>query len=365
MYVDESSYFSLAIPGVSIYLLGLFINLPYKTPKPLSTNNIEFDKRAGITLILAGVTASWLSRLIPGELGFLVYLLSQLRYIGVIYLIQSNWNLKLPLMILAFSGTLATAATYGMFHELLLWYSMLGGYWFVLKKRPASHKFLYIGIATFLVFFIQEIKTEYRESAKRGTILGFLNFVSEKDIVNNLDTKNLLTSTIVRMNQGWIVSRLMSHVPKEVDYAQGQTIKDAIYSAMVPRFLDPNKSRASGRENLNRYSGLNLSSNTSMGMSPLGEGYVNFGYYGAILTMLCLGTAFNLLYRTFANWSYENPYFLYAMPILFLQGIKIETEFLTVFNHVTKSCVLIIAVYFLLIKQMPSIFKPYPATTSI
>jgi hypothetical protein len=366
MYVEESQYFSLAIPGVVLYMVGLFSNIPYKTPRPAPTQNAVFDERTGMLFIFGGVAVSLLAGYLPGDLGFLFYILSQFRYIGAIYLYQSKSPLRIPLIALALSGTMATAARYGMFHELLLWFGMLGSYWFIVKRRPISHKIAYAAIAVLLVILIQDIKAKYREYENTGSLSGFFSFMSTHDLFEDTETTNLFDSTVIRLNQGWLVSRLQYNVPANIDFAEGSTIKEALYSALVPRILDRAKATASGRDNLNRYSGLNLKEGTSMGMSPLGEGYVNFGGAGGMAFMFLFGLLLNFLYRTFAGWSYSNYFFLYAMPIVFLQAIKAETESLTVFNHLSKSMIVIIAIYYFFIRQFPSIFRPVkqPKTAS-
>ena len=53
----------------------------------------------------------------------------------------------------------------------------------------------------------------------------------------------------VRLNQGWIISRIMWHVPEKEPFAEGATIIEALNATLVPRFLNSDKAIAGGRKN--------------------------------------------------------------------------------------------------------------------
>ena len=100
-----------------------------------------------------------------------------------------------------------------------------------------------------------------------------------------VDQEHLFTevnfdAAIDRINQGWIVARIMRYTPNYEPFAGGETIITGIRASLIPRFLDPDKPKAGGRENFTRFTGKLISDNTSMGLSPLGEAYANFGING-------------------------------------------------------------------------------------
>jgi hypothetical protein len=151
-------------------------------------------------------------------------------------------------------------------------------------------------------------------------------------------------STVIRINQGWIISRLMQQVPSNIPYAEGQTVIDAFYASIVPRFLDPAKTVASGRENFQKFTGYELT-RTSMGISVLGEGYVNFGTTGAWLFLLCygafLGLGLGILYSMCRKW----PTLILWFPLIFLYPVKAEAELVKVLNHFVKSGILTVGFF--------------------
>ncbi|MEO1984703.1 MAG: hypothetical protein ABGZ24_29655, partial [Fuerstiella sp.] len=62
--------------------------------------------------------------------------------------------------------------------------------------------------------------------------------------------------------------------------------------------------------------------------------------------MLCFGLLLNSIYHCLVRLGHSDQYFLFVIPLIFLQAIKMETEFLMVFNHLTKSSILVVALYY-------------------
>lgn len=352
MYVPEEVYFALAIPAVSLFVLGTELKFRIGTAYP----NMHFDRvdhsRPGVVLIAIGVAASICSRYAPGQLGFLFYLLAQFRYVGAIYLYFSDYKYRWPAILFAFSALYITASKYGMFHEILLWFSMATAYFFLQKPRDIKFKIGYLAVLFVAISVIQLVKSQYRAEIRSGGQSALLNtmvgaITSDEDAFG----RDWQESMVIRLNQGWLVSKVMENVPSQVAFAQGETIVDAGLAATLPRAFNPRKAKASGRDNVNKYTGLKLSRGTSMGLGPLGEGYANFGLIGGIVVMFVFGCLLNCIYRMLSQASFRNSFFLFCMPVVFLQAIKMETEFLTIFNHLTKSAIVIYGMYFLWVSR--------------
>ena len=141
----------------------------------------------------------------------------------------------------------------------------------------------------------------------------------------------------VRLNQGWHISSVMSNVPSFEPFANGKTIINGIYSSFLPRFLIPDKKIAGGRENFLKYTGEQLGESTSMGISLIGEGYANFGELGGAVFMFIWGVFLLLYWRKLFKLNSNHPIIVFFIPLLFLQVVKAETEFLVVFNHIVKA----------------------------
>jgi preprotein translocase subunit SecY len=151
----------------------------------------------------------------------------------------------------------------------------------------------------------------------------------------------------------------MQYVPTVEPFANGETIKEAVYSSLVPRFLDKNKTTAGGRENFLHYTGLYIMTDTTMCLGLLGEAYVNYGVNGGILLMLILGIVFNRIFAFFIGLGKNNSYFLLCLPLIFLQAVKPDTEFVVVVNHLTKATLIVFMVYLVLPNLFGSLKNKY------
>jgi hypothetical protein len=347
MYVDPITYFTFALPATSLFVAALL--WPIRQAEQLTfamTQRPNLD-RAGYGLLALSIGSAFASRLIPG-LAFLFYLLSQFKYLGAVCLYFSRSPYKwvaIPVVLL--SGYL-TAAHSGMFHEMLLWGCFIAGFVFLKLSRSHTFKLAAFSVTIIGVLLIQSIKAEYREQKKNG---GDVNLVAiSVDAIPNLlniyQESDFRTAAIARLNQGWIVSAIMAHVPAEEPFAEGETPLTAIKSSILPRFLAPDKEGAGGRDNFTRFTGLHIGDDTSMCIGTLGEAYANFGILGGIATMFLLGVIYNRILALFTSLGRNNAYFLLCIPLIFLQPVKSETELLVVLNHFTKSIMVVFISYF-------------------
>jgi len=166
-----------------------------------------------------------------------------------------------------------------------------------------------------------------------------------------LEQEHLLTAinidaSIDRINQGWIVARIMRYTPYFEPFAGGETILTGIRASLIPRFLDTDKLKAGGRDNFTRFTGKLISETTSMGLSPLGEAYANFGINGGILFLFLLGLFYNFYIFMILRLSDKYPSLVLWIPLLFLQVVKAETDFVVVLNHLVKASMVVALLIF-------------------
>ena len=86
-----------------------------------------------------------------------------------------------------------------------------------------------------------------------------------------------------------------------------------------------------------KYTGLMLNEQTSMDIGQVGEAYANFGVTGGILFMFGWGLFLNWVLFFIQKRSVRYPDLIFWVPLMFLQVVKAETSFMTVFNHLTKT----------------------------
>ncbi|WP_289055259.1 hypothetical protein [Carboxylicivirga marina] len=348
MYVPEEVYMPFVVPALIAFRLGTLFFKDYSDLENIGQRvNQLINKypKLPYILVVAGLLIPYLNSFIPPALRFVFFLLSNIKYVGVIYLLFSGKPNRWPVFMGVMSVTALGSIASGMFHDLLLW-AMLT-FTFVARelKLTMGRKILVSILAVFMAMTIQSVKHEYRSIIHAGyggnkvalfTGLAMDNWSTGR-IVNPTNEEEMNA----RLNQGWIISAVMKHMPHYEPYAGGSTIIEGLEAALLPRFLAPNKKKAGGRENFMKYTGLQLGDNTSMGISLAGEGYANYGAYGGVLFMFCWGLFIGWFWQKLFTFTAIYPTLMIWSPILFLQVIKAETEFVVVLNHLIKASVLV------------------------
>ena len=98
----------------------------------------------------------------------------------------------------------------------------------------------------------------------------------------------------------------MDNVPGS-NLANGETIALYLKSALLPRFLAPDKLNAGDREIFMKYTGVLINRGTSMGISSVGDAYCNFGIYGGWVFMFLYGYLFNFTLKLIGKYSKFYP----------------------------------------------------------
>lgn len=359
MVVEESVYMSFAVPALLLFSVGLFI------PITKNTINLEYSlqkireivvqhKNIDLILIITGISFYLLKNYMPIQLQFFVFLLGNLHYVGLFFLLLNDRKNKKLIFYLVLFFVFFMSLRSAMFHLMIIWFIFL----FVIIAFVNKFSILKKTIIIFVLFLglvvIQSVKYEFRKiiySGSSSSVLAtFGSLVSEKiqteDAITNESNFNNMIS---RINQGWIISRVMYYVPAFEPYAKGETIENAITASLLPRFLSPNKVVSGGREYFMRFTGRNLEEGTSMNISVLGEAYANYGKNG-IWFMFVFGLFLNLSYKFILRQIIKTPTLLFFLPIIYLQVIKAETDFATVLNHFVKSSVFVWMLYYSLRK---------------
>lgn len=357
MYVDEVRYMNIVVPGTATFIAGILIVYPKLEIVKISDSIKKLaNEQPKIAYYLMGVgfVLPILNSFIPVALGFVVFLMSNFKYVGMaLLLFRENSKQKWQILIGVMTFSLIVSLSKGMFHDLLLWGALMFSFVALELNLKFIPKMLIISGGLLFVIILQSIKSQYREMI----IIG--NYTSETKLelfyglmssqMNNLDnlfSDETLGMLNVRLNQGWIISAIIDNIPTVEPYANGETINEAIIASIVPRFLSPNKKEAGGQENFERFTGLAINAqSTSMGTSIIGEAYGNYGKQGSWVFMFIWGVFISMCFRKLVKFAETHPIMYFILPIIFLQVIKAETEFYVVLNHFIKSSILIFILY--------------------
>jgi hypothetical protein len=351
MKVPEATYFGYVIPAIVLFIIGLHFRAGKLKGEILNESEIRrfIDNSGNIPYIFIGVgfVSEILSSSFGAELAFVFYLLSSFKFIGAFMLILGTRQLKTWILVLVFGSIIVTTLRQAMFQDLLTWLIMLGAVMAIKYKPNITIKTILASAFILLAVIIQQVKGDYRKVAWNGEGEGeaglesFQSLVTEKKEDNSLFSFASLAQSNVRINQGFIVTHIMQNVPATVPFADGEELLQILEAAFLPRILAPNKLNAGDRALFMKYSGMGLMKGTSMGLSSVGDAYINFGVFGGCIFMFCLGLLFNEVLNGFYKFSRYYPFLLLFTPLVFYYPIRPDCELQTGLGHLVKSCFLI------------------------
>jgi hypothetical protein len=306
--------------------------------------------------IAAKLVSHWASF---GPLGFVLLLCADFRYLGALgrMLVSGpGWIWRISL---AVGLEVLFATGDAMFHSLLLWGAAVFAI-YAYKNRP--RRVVVIGLLVLAVITLpalQEAKWSLREKAAAGESAGDSSAKLEKMIDWSKEIGNGVMKSaggdwdadsvggiIGRFNQGWIIDRVMQHIPSHEAYAKGETLLAAVEAAALPRLLDPGKIQAGGSVNMLRYTGLVLGDKTSMNLGYAGEMYANFGYWGGIAGCFFYALGLGLMFRWAFKKAALHPLWWAFVPYVGLMGLKAEDGIADVSNWLVKATIVSAAVYY-------------------
>ena len=192
------------------------------------------------------------------------------------------------------------------------------------------------------------VKGDYREATwsqgQEAGIETLQKIVEDKQEKKEFISMEKLGASNVRINQGFIVTNIMNTIPAKQPFANGEQLMQIIEAAVMPRILAPNKLNAGDREFFMKYSGMRIAKGTSMGLSSVGDAYVNFGIFGGWIFMFIYGLLFSEILKSFNYFGKSFPILILFTSLVFYYPIRPDCELQTILGHLVKSCFLIFAI---------------------
>ncbi len=361
--IPAETYFDFAVPGIILFGIGLFAFKPKQNLDADLLNKIQNYDLFDISkkFILTGWFSFFILPYTPGVFGYFVNLLVFLSYIGGIIMLFTSLDQKKKWIWvgIAFLPVVRDALFAGIFFLAMIWIAYFTIYYLFKAQKTFWSNALIIALGLYIVIVTDTAKKDYRtitgeqkynlnigDKALLFTTLFFDN-VSFKTITSQSN----VSARITRANQGALVTWVMVHTPAKQPFGNGETIKDAVIAAIFPRFLMPNKAQTGGKVLFERYTGYQLN-DTSMNLSLLGEGWANYGYWGGLLFMFCVGAFYSWAYRIFSSLIQKYPIYFFFIPFIFIYTIKAEDDLLTPLNHIFKASIVLIIIHHVYIKKI-------------
>jgi hypothetical protein len=346
MKINSETYFSLAIPGFLMFALGMFI-----IPNRLFRPNLQKVNQATIInekflliLTIIGVLLGFIYDLFPGELTFIFYLLSMLRFIGSFSLFASNPKKHIYLVIVILLIDLFLGFRAGMYHDAIMWVVFFALF-FVYIQKPRFILKLFGGMGLIiLVLFIQAVKKTYREEVwsgeKENSIETISSIGSLKANKESLIGEDNLTSTLSRGNQAWIFASTIDRMERIKDFQGMNNVYKYLEAALLPRFIAPDKIKSGDQEIFNKYSGHSINNSTAMGLGIFADGYIAYGEVGVYVFGFILGFIFSLTFKIIERWTLISPFYMLLILPLLNYAVRPDCETQTIFNHLFKGLLL-------------------------
>ncbi|WP_053990063.1 hypothetical protein [Mangrovimonas sp. TPBH4] len=357
MYVPQEQYMAFVAPAFGVFAAIILLRLKRVKGEYIKVENLKYYSKYGLTIFAIGVVFDLIGGFLPGTLGFFAFILSNFKFAGAIILYFSENKRLKNIFYGAIAYLFLMALAKAMFHDFILWSVFFFMFW-ALKFKPKVKAILLIfALGAFFLITLQTIKTAYRAQVWSGysgnKVELFFSLMVDTIMNSEEDAPQSPTEpdNNVRLNQGWIISAVLNHIPINQQFLEGATISEAVYSSVLPRFLNPNKKEAGGQENFRVFTGLEISSGTSMGISIVGEAYGNYGVSGGIMFMGLWGLFLAQMWLLFIKKIDSNLILIAFIPLIFLQVIKAETELVVVLNHFVKSSIVVFLFFWFVKKQ--------------
>lgn len=351
MQVPEEVYFSYALPAVLSFIVGLHLTagkLRGEVPDEKAlVLFLEKNKDLPYWFIGIGFASSFAAGFFSSDLAFVFYLLGNFKFIGLFLLILGGRQLKILPLVIVYGSVIGSSLVGGMFHDLMTWLIMTGAV-LAIRYKP-SIKVKAIVTFSFILFTIilQQIKGDYRTALGQGEESGtgtFAKVYEQNQKQGSFFNPEQLAQSSVRINQGFIITYILKTVPAQEPFANGDEMLQILEAAVLPRILDPGKLTAGDHSVFYKYSHIPLRQGTSMGLSSVGDAYVNFGLVGGCIFMLILGLFYSEVLNLFSKYGKEFPILLLFTTLVFYYPIRPDCELQTILGHLVKSCFLIFIV---------------------
>ena len=346
MVIPKEEYFLLAIPSILLLHSGLYL-LPVKIfEKDFDSIQVHAKLNEPILKqwIIAGVLLRLVMGVLPGDIAFIVYLLSSIRFVAAFGLIIINFKKYWIYLAIVFGVEVSVSLAQGMFHDAVMWFAFFALLACKLFKPSLLFKTGAMLFSILFLFLLQKSKQDYREKTWFGTEeAGFSTFGSSfESSAQDADVLSIdgISSAFMRVNQGWIFASTVDNMNQSQDFQQWRLLGLYTEAAMLPRFLAPEKLKAGSRELFNQYSGRFIGEGTAMGLGILADGYISFGAMGVFAFAFGFGFIFCLIFRIVEGWTSISPFFLlFIFPILHY-AVRPDCETQTVLGHIVKALLL-------------------------
>ena len=359
MPIESATYFAYALPAYIAFHVGITWFGNRRSSRPhlryiqAAANDLRLKQTASTMLLAIGLAGFAVKTFVPAAPTVVGLLPSYCLFISGFYAYYAKSRHRILRIGIVGSVLLLYTVRTGMFGDLFFWlmvttiFVMAG-----LPNRLSTPLKTIVTVAAFLfMLLIQSVKGEYRyntwghQRTERSGNAGLMADLLTDRLANpekllNADHAFL---AFVRFNQGIMIGSAMEKVPRHEAYAGGEVLLSLIYP-FVPRLIWPDKPQTGGYENIRRFTTLPQSENTSINLSPLGEGYVNFGY-GGVLFSLFYGLLLGGIFQYVLHLAQRIPSVILWLPMLYIGCLTMETDLLSTWGSLVNNAIFVVLLF--------------------
>jgi hypothetical protein len=339
MKIPAADYFAIAIPGFLCLYAGMYFfktrifNPRLDKIKRDASNN----KSLLINFLVVGILFRLFGSIFPGEIAFFVYMISAIRFVAAFSLFsvnpQRNWIWVAGVLLLE----LYIGAIAAMYHDAVMWILFFALYYVYSTKPSLSFRLIGLIACVIFILFIQGLKGEYRSRiAETGTSDLGLVVETSSDVTGKITSDDNLLGSLNRSNQAWIFASTIDRMDRVGDFQAFYILGIYIETALLPRFLAPNKLKSGEKKIFNKFSGHTINSNTSMGLGIFADGYIAFGYLGVLFFAFGLGLLFSVTFKIIESWTKLSQFYVLMVLPLLNYAVRPDCETQATINHVVK-----------------------------
>src|SRR5262249_48804347 len=131
-----------------------------------------------------------------------------------------------------------------------------------------------------------------------------------------------LEALLERLSYIDFLAVVMERVPKHIPHEGGTHLGGGVLHVLTPRILFPDKTEAPSDTEVTAYytalpDAMFASENTSISIGYLGELYIDFGFGGALLSVVVMGLVLGRCYRMIRDYPRTPTFINYSLCTMF------------------------------------------------
>lgn len=344
--LPKAAYYGILLPYLFALATGVFgvLALVGRGSDPEILRRLPRNRSLPWLLMAAGMLAVAIRPYAPGFLQFPLHIAGNLLPVGALLHFFKGRRMPLLGILLLIGWYLVQTfySTYG-FGTALFFAGFFLLFYFLKKPVPCWKKVAGLAALVGIALLVLAFKFGYRATLRHApppsqpeARLDYFWAKRGEYLNRGMLERQRLSRVIDRLNQGFLTAQVFRHVPEKEPFAGGQTIRDGLLAALVPRPLWPDKPQAGGREIFQRFTGKTYG-NHSVNIGLTGEAYANYGPRGGALFLLFYGAGVALLVSGWKRLSRRWPLLFLWIPFLFFPVITPEMDFGIAINHLFKA----------------------------